>query len=180
VQLVSYRTPKTFMDMDHVRYLLLFPHTEMVVTLNGDWYILKWENCHEFESSACTCKLHNTPAKPRTCTTFNAYNCWYKKNFVTEQPPEIYRLNLDRFDIWVNEILFDEQGRIVSAPNFEESQAILNTLPIEPSFQLMTGPALVGDIRLIDPDLESPGWSHEPMAASVVDEMTGPTVLGYR
>lgn len=142
------------MDLDHMRYMVLFPKTELVVTVNGDWSVVKWENCREFETSTCTCKVHNTPAKPRTCATFNGHNCWYKKNFATERPSEIYRLDLARFDVWVNEIRFDEQGRIALAPSFEVSQEILKDMPIEPTFQLMVDTTLEGDARLVDVEPE--------------------------
>lgn len=149
LQLLPYKTPQTFMDMDHMRYMLLFPRTEMVVSRNGDWSVVKWENCRELEHGTCTCKLHDTVAKPQTCAAFNGYNCWYKRNFVTERPPEIYRLDKARFDVWVGEIHFDEQGQIVRVPGFEVSQEILSDIPIEPMFQPLADTSLGQDIRLV-------------------------------
>lgn len=151
MQLIPYRAPTTFMDMDFVYYMLLFPHTEVVVTRNGDWYVVKWENCSAFETNTFTCKLHGTPAKPRTCTMYNAYNCWYKRAFVLEDPTEVYRLDLARFEVWIKEVRFAENGHIVSAPNFERSLEILKDMPIEPRLELLTGEALAADIRLVAP-----------------------------
>lgn len=148
MQLVPYRTPKTFMEVDHVRYLLLFPGTEMAVTTNGDWFYLRWVQCQEFDSEGCLCKVHHTPQQPRICFTYNAYDCWYKRNFVTDAPPNLYRLNLERFNVWVNEILFDEAGQIAQAPPFEDAQAIVKEIPIRPSFQAQAGTIALEDIRV--------------------------------
>ena len=135
MQLIPYKTPEGFMDIDHARYLLLFPATEMVVTNKGEWYVLKWSTCREFDESSCACGIHGTNEQPRICFAYNAYNCWYKRNFVTDQPPELYRLDLARFDVWVNEILFDDAGKIARAPNFEAAQALLRDLPLSPTFR---------------------------------------------
>lgn len=148
MQLIPYRVPQTFMDMDHVRYMLLFPNTEMVVTLAGDWFVLKWEQCREFEAGTCTCKIHESVTQPRICFAYNAYNCWYKRNFVTEEPAELYRLNLARFDAWVGQILFDETGKIVSAPCFEDSSEFMKQIAIEPTFQKSAGLIKVEEVHL--------------------------------
>jgi hypothetical protein len=147
IQLVSYKVPATFADVDHIRYMLQFPHTEIVSTADGLWWVLKWETCMLFAAGTCTCTVHNTPAKPMVCTNYNAFDCWYKKNFVTEQPPNIYRLSLARFDVWVRSIRFDEDGRIVEAPSFEQSQLLVQGIPIEPMLYMLPGETLAGDIR---------------------------------
>jgi hypothetical protein len=152
MQLIPCETPETFVDMDYVYYMLLFPNTEMVVTAAGDWHVLKWQDCHEFEPGTYACKVHDSPSQPRICFSYNAYDCWYQRNFVAEQPPQIYRLNLARFDVWVNEILFDSNGRIASAPCFEKSQQILKAIPIEPIFS--AGIARTRDVAIVNAVVE--------------------------
>jgi hypothetical protein len=147
MQLIPHRTPATFMDIDFLRYMLLFPHTEVVVTLNGEWSILKWEQCSEFEDSSHTCKLHNTSDKPRTCVMYNPYNCWYKRAFVLNDSHQVYRLDLTRFNLWVTELQFSEDGKIISAPNFERSLEILKDIPIEPYLEALTTDAVESDPR---------------------------------
>jgi len=84
------------------------------------------------------------------CRSYDAYNCWYKRCFVTEQAPEAYRLDMARFKTWANEIQFAEDGNIVWAPDFESSREMLKDMPIEPRFQLLTETALAADSRLAD------------------------------
>ncbi len=150
LQLIPYKTPSTFMDLDFVHYMLLFPHTEVVISLNGDWNILKWEDCRAFEASTLTCRVHNTPEKPRTCVMYNPYNCWYKKSFVLNGPPQVYRLDLARFEVWVTDVKFSGDGKIVSGPNFERSQEILKDMPIEPHVEPPARDSLASDPRLGD------------------------------
>lgn len=153
VQVVPYRIPATYTEIDFIYYMLQFPRTEMVVTLTGDtvgWSIVKWEDCGAFEASTFTCKLHHMPEKPRMCRAYDAYNCWYKRCFVVERSPEVNRLDMARFKAWVNEIQFADDGKIISAPDFERSVEILNDMPIEPHFQMLTSEALASDPRTTD------------------------------
>jgi len=136
IQLFPLDVPRTFSDLDYIRYMLLFPGTEFVVSTTGEWSMLKWADCRELELGSCTCKVHGTPAQPRICVQYNAYNCWYQRNFVTTQPLDLYRLDRHRFEVWIKSLGFDADRRIVSAPTFEESVAILAEVPIEPALAL--------------------------------------------
>jgi len=142
MQLIPHRPPATFMDIDFMHYMLLFPNTEVVITFNGEWSLIKWEQCTEFDPITLTCKLHNTPQKPRTCTMYNPYNCWYKKSFVLDDTQQVYRLNLERFSVWVEELQFAEDGQIISAPDFERSLEILRDMPIMRHLGQLTADAL--------------------------------------
>lgn len=149
MQLIPYKTPVSAADIDHVRYLLLFPGTEMAVAATGEWFVLKWQDCRELDSDTCVCRVHHTLAQPRICYVYSAQNCWYKRNFVAaEIPPDLYRLDLARFKIWVETLLFDQQGALVQAPCFEDAQAILRDLPIAPMFEPLSIEALERDLLL--------------------------------
>lgn len=147
MQLIPCQIPSNFMDLDYVRYVLLFPDTEVVVMQNGTWSLIKWVKCSAFDDTKCICKIHNTPEKPHICETYNAHNCWYKKNFVLTDSQELYRLNLERFDVWIKEIQFAENGNIISAPDFEKSLDIIKDIPIQPSFTIFDEELLALDIR---------------------------------
>lgn len=130
-QLSPYKTPATFADIDHVRFTLLFPNTELVVAETGEWSVMRWANCIFLDEKDCTCTVHGTPAKPKICVQYDAHNCWYKRNLVTDDPPEIYRLTGRRFEAWVREITFHEDGRIASVPSFERAREVVAAIPVE-------------------------------------------------
>lgn len=150
IQLTPFNSPATFMDIDFVYYMVFFPRTEFVVSEKGDWRIVKWEDCQAFDATKMICKLHNKPQKPRTCTMYNPHNCWYKSSFVLDGAATAYRLDLNRFEVWVKEIQFAEDGRITAAPDFERSLEILKGIPIEPVFKPMTNEFISGDARRND------------------------------
>lgn len=156
VHLSPCKVPETFMDLDFVRYSLLFPGTECLVGSDGRWSLLRWQTCQAFAESSCTCTLHGTPQKPRICVTFNPHACWYKRNFTTDSPPDLYRLNLARFEAWVEEIEIDAAGRIAAVPTFERSQELLGSIPLERFLAL--------DSRLVKPKVptEPPAPPSEP------------------
>jgi hypothetical protein len=143
----TYPVPTTFMQLDYLKYALHFPGAEILVTRTGDWSIIKWGNCCEFEERTLTCKLHNTPEKPRTCVAYNPHNCWYKRIFVLNDEPEAYRLNLARFNEWIRDIRFNEDGKMTASPDFDKSLELLKTIPVEPSFKLLSDAETAADIR---------------------------------
>ena len=53
-----------------------------------------------------------------------------------------------RFDVWVKTIRFDEDGRIVDAPAFADTQTLVAPIPIEPQLRASPPAALRSDIRL--------------------------------
>ena len=118
------------MELDYVRYVLLFPNTELIIYNNGDCGIGKWEHCRHLDG-CLRCKVHYSPEQPRTCFYYNAHLCWYKKNFVTETPVDLTRLNLARFDAWVREIYFDSNGTIISVPTIQRLQEIIRPIPMD-------------------------------------------------
>ena len=131
LQISPYKTPQNFADIDHVRFSLLFAQTEMAVAASGEWSLIRWQTCSLFDRDHCACTVHSTPAKPKICSEYNAHNCWYKRNYVGDAPPDIYRLDLRRFEVWVKEIVFDENGAIRSVPSFERSQELLRPLNLD-------------------------------------------------
>lgn len=134
MQLIPCKIPASFKDLDYVRYMLLFPDTEAIVKQDGGWGLIKWVQCGAFDDQKFLCTLHNTPEKPQICSTYDAHNCWYKKSFVLTDSQELYRLNSARFEVWIKEIQFAENGNIISAPDFNRSLELLKDIPIEPNF----------------------------------------------
>jgi hypothetical protein len=112
------------MDIDFVRYLLNFPTINVAVSKNGDWSILIKQDCIYFDDPNKECKIHNKPEQPKTCAYFIPYQCNYKLN-LDKSPSTIYILGRETFDTWVQAIKFDDNGQLIAAPSFEQSEKIL-------------------------------------------------------
>ena len=134
MQIIPCKTPESYNDLDYLRYMLQFPNTEAIIRPDGSWSLIKWVDCIAFDLTSHKCRLHGTPQKPLICRNYDAYNCWYKKNFVNASSQEIYRLNLARFDVWIQHIQFDTGGMIASAPDFNAGLELIKDIPIEPVF----------------------------------------------
>lgn len=136
MQVMPWVPPKNLMSVDHIRFSLLFPDTEFIVSEAGEFSLIKWTKCAKFDEEKCTCTVHATPEQPLTCVHFNPFQCWYKRNFVTDGPsPDVYRLNMARYEKWVTKIEFDSDNTITKFPSFEEAQDLLKDIAIEPAFK---------------------------------------------
>jgi hypothetical protein len=134
IQLLFYPTPSKFMDLDQARYRLLAPGAELILSDTNDWLLLHWLTCSLFAEGTCSCSVHGTPAKPKVCVLANPWDCWFKLNFVGEVPRSIVRLDLARFDAWLEAVKLGDDGAIESLPSFEQTREIVSQLPIQPSF----------------------------------------------
>lgn len=140
MQVLPWVTPKNLMGIDHLRFSLQFPGTEFIVSPNGDFSLVKWSTCQLFDEKKCSCSVHGTSKQPLTCIHFNPYQCWYKRNFVdAPTPPDLYRLNMPRYEIWVKKVEFDSNHNIAKLPSFTESYALIKDIPITPLFHLKPG-----------------------------------------
>lgn len=123
---------RSYMDLDWMRYTLNFPDYEFLFYPSGEITLLRWVNCGNFDSEKTSCKVHNSLAQPRTCFYYNPWNCWYKRNFVTPEAPDIVRVNMARFEVWSGEVELDENRIVSRVPTYERLRAIAQQLPITP------------------------------------------------
>lgn len=136
MQVMPWVPPKALMSVDHLRFALNFPDTEFIISQAGEFSLVKWSKCSLFDEKQATCTVHSTPKQPLTCVHFNPHQCWYKRNFVTEkEAPDVLRLNMERYDVWVQKIEFEEDQSIKSFPDFAEMQEAFKDIAIEPVFK---------------------------------------------
>ncbi len=46
------------------------------------------------------------------------------------------RLNKARFESWAQEVVLDENRRIISFPSFERARELVNSIPITPNLKM--------------------------------------------
>lgn len=125
IVLTRHPTPTTFSDLDYVRYVLGFPGFEMIVQRDGSWQQLVHSPCSLLDGEHARCTVHGTPRKPKVCVYFDPYTCWYKRNFTTADPPDLVRLDLPRFELLLRVCEFDDSGRLVTVPSWEQLKALV-------------------------------------------------------
>jgi len=67
MQISPYLRPQSLMDLDHMRFSLLFPNTEINISIDGRFTLVKWASCQLFDEGSCRCQVHGTHKKPLTC-----------------------------------------------------------------------------------------------------------------
>ena len=136
MQVMPWVPPKSLMSVDHIRFSLLFPNTEFIVAESGEFSLVKWRKCSLLDDTKAMCTVHSTPEQPLTCVHFNPHQCWYKRNFVdTDTPSDVYRLNMDRYKVWIKSVAFNADGEVESFPAFQEAQEMFKDIPISPTFK---------------------------------------------
>lgn len=128
--------PRTMREIDHMHYSIQFKNVEIAIAPNGEWSLVRWEQCNLFKEKSCTCSVHNTPKQPIICRDYSPFQCWYKRNFVDNQSsPDVYRLNRERFELWLSEIVFNDSGIITSFPEFLKAKEMVEKIPLDKIFK---------------------------------------------
>lgn len=112
-------------ELDHALYLLNFDRIELGLSATGEWSAYYTLPCRFLDRETAGCTVHNTPEQPQICVHYNPYNCWYKRAFNTRDSDEMVRLDRSRLDLLVEDIVFDDDRRIVSVPAWEEIVAMM-------------------------------------------------------
>jgi Fe-S-cluster containining protein len=122
--IIPYDAPLTFMQMDYILVMLGFPHVKMLITRDGEWKVKIERDCTFFDPENSLCTLHNPDKKPKTCSAYNAYNCWYKRNFAIDRPPDIIQFDLASFKKMAKHVSFSDDGNIVTIPSWDNLREI--------------------------------------------------------
>ncbi len=107
IQILPCSQPQTLIDVDHIKYSLLYPLTEFIISKTGEFSYIKWGLCSLLSEKNCSCSVYGTPNRPLKCVHLDPNSCWYKRNFFEDTSSDICRLNLERFNIWFEKIIFD-------------------------------------------------------------------------
>ena len=119
--------PQTFLDIDYLRYMLGFPGVELQIDSDGSWSAALIQDCRHLDREANRCTIYKSPSRPRICDAYAADQCWYHRNFVNERPPELVRLDAARFEALLPLLRFDDLGRIVEAPSWDQLRQVAGT-----------------------------------------------------
>lgn len=130
--LIPHPAPTTYMDLDYILYMLGFSTIEMLLSPDGQWQVIVHDNCRFLDAATNLCTVHGTPRKPKTCVFFNPHQCWYKRNFHSEQnfhsecnlhnvtlSDEVVRINLEAMETILQHVSCDEAGNIIEVPTWE-------------------------------------------------------------
>lgn len=120
-------------ELDHAAYLLNFDRIELGLSASGEWSVYYTYPCRFLDRHDFTCTVHNTPTQPQICVSYNPYNCWYKRVFTKSTSPDFLRIDRQRFEFILPEIVFDEERNITEVPDWETLIESLAGVPLQPN-----------------------------------------------
>ena len=124
----TFRTTN-LMELDLTRYLLNFERIELGLAPDGKWSVYYTYPCRHLNRQDFTCTVHNTPRQPQVCVSYNPYNCWYKQVFSTRQSPLSMRIDRQRLEYLLAQVVFDDNRAIVDMPTWEALAEGFDQLP---------------------------------------------------
>lgn len=129
LQLHPIPTPTTAGDLDLARYRLLSPASEIAINRDFEWTIVRWLTCTLFDEGRCSCTAHGTPRQPRVCDEFDATSCWFKRNFVGDEPEDLLRFDGERLEQLLAQTEVDAAGRIQAWPSADALRRLAGSRP---------------------------------------------------
>lgn len=133
-------------QVDHALYVLNFERMELGLSAAGDWTVYYHQPCRHLDLETQRCRVHATPEQPGICVHYNPYSCWYKKHLVVERDRDFIRIDRNRMEYVVSQLLFNELRAVVQVPDWATLTKVLADIPV-------TEPARTTAAAAVDPVL---------------------------
>ena len=114
--------PQTASSLDHLRFTLGFPGTEVVVS-DGSWAIAVHSRCQHFADGRCS--LYGLPERPISCQYLDAWACSHKAVFEADRPAHAVRVRREELPALVSTYAFDELGVAPMVPTVDQIRAAI-------------------------------------------------------
>jgi Fe-S-cluster containining protein len=105
-------------ELDHAAYVMNFERIELGLSPAGEWGIYYCYPCRFLDREDYACRIHNAPEQPQICVHYNPYNCWYKRVFTSSRGDEFLRVDRQRWEWVVSQVVLDEHRKIVQVPDW--------------------------------------------------------------
>jgi hypothetical protein len=124
---------RNLMEVDYIRYLLAFPRLQAGFGVDGQWSIYYTMPCRHFDAGTHHCRVHGTPAQPRTCVAYNEHDCWYQRA-ISPASKGFLLFDRRRFEELLGRMTFDKERSIASVPSWDEMVSLCDQIPLTPSW----------------------------------------------
>jgi hypothetical protein len=102
--------PSTNVQLDYWRFCLGFPGIEVGIG-KEEWSLLISTTCRHLDD-ANRCSVYGQPERPLRCSYYDAWKCGYKPRLGPVQQPGFRRMDLDAFDEYLADLVFDAAGAV--------------------------------------------------------------------
>lgn len=120
-----------FLSADYARYLLNFPRIRLGLSRDGTWNVLYEQPCRFLDPASALCRIHGTAAQSSICRHYNPYRCWYKPRLTGDGHGRYLLISRARMEFIQSRLRFDDAGRIVDVPGWQELKLACGELALE-------------------------------------------------
>lgn len=123
---------RTLAEVDHAIYLLNFEGVILEMSRPGAQALVYFQqSCRYLDSASGLCTVHGTSDQPWICVHYNAYSCDYRRDMVGEGRPDVPHVDRRRMAWYAEQLIFDEDRRVVGRPEWDEVVEAFASMPIE-------------------------------------------------
>lgn len=127
------------LDVDYAQYLLNFEGIYLGLGQDMKVDVYLYQACG-FLGDNGLCGVHSTPAQPAVCISYKSQSCGYRRRMTVDVDPVRPLLDRRRLD-WVAErMVFDDERRLLSGPEWDEIIEAFGYMPLQRSQAPVPGP----------------------------------------
>lgn len=168
----------TLLDVDHAVYLLNFEGIILGLGQDRKVDVYLYQPCGFLDVPSGLCTVHGTPIQPAVCVHYNAHSCSYRHRMTADVDPERPLLDRHRMDWFADQVVFDDQRRVVAIPDWDQVLEAFRAMPLQHAHAPIPEPdpiveewrsVVLSEKRLDD----GPGRVHHYADPEVSDPCTG-------
>lgn len=121
----------TIMDVDYASFLLNFDGIVLGLQPDRKVDVYLYQPCGNLDVGSGLCRVHNTNLQPAVCVHYKSHTCSYRHVFTTDLHHDKPLLDWRRMAWLAEQILFDDDRKVVGFPDWDEVLGAFADLPTE-------------------------------------------------
>jgi hypothetical protein len=122
---------ETLLDVDYALYLLNFEGIVVGVGRDMKVDVYLHQPCGYLDVASGLCTVHSTPVQPAVCVHYKSHSCSYRHRMTADVDPNSPLLDRHRMRWLADRMVFDDDRRVVAAPQWDEVLEAFRSMPME-------------------------------------------------
>jgi hypothetical protein len=131
---------ETVLDVDYAVYLLNFDGILLGLGKQRKAEVYFHQPCHFLDVPTGLCTVHSTPLQPAVCIHYNSHTCGYRRHMLNDTDPDRPLVDRRRMAWLADQLVFDEERRLVGFPEWGEVLEAFDALPLQRVLAPVPGP----------------------------------------
>jgi hypothetical protein len=122
---------ETLLDVDYAVYLLNFDGILIGLSRQGKAEVYFHQPCDFLDVPTGLCTVHSTPLQPAVCVSYSSHACGYRRHMLNDVDPDRPLVDRHRMKWFADQLVFDEERRLVSVPDWAKVLAAFHAMPLQ-------------------------------------------------